>query len=460
MTASKPATKNNSDFSQGSIPRIIIRQSIPLMVAQIAQLLYNIVDRIYIGHLPTVGSLALTGLGVTFPIIMIISAFTNLFGTGGSPLFSMARGKKNDDEAETYLANTTMLLTLFAAIIFVVCMLFRRPMLYAFGADHSVIGYADDYLFIYLFGTVFSMLATGLTPFITAEGFPKTGMATTVIGAALNCVLDPVFIFGFHMGVRGAAIATVISQIVSAMWVLHFLTHDKAVVRLKKSALRLESDKVKRIFSLGMAGFIMVITNAIVQIACNKTLAIYGGTLYIGVMTVVSSIRQIVELPSLGIVSGATPVLSYNYGAEKNDRVRAGIRFMFLFTLIFNVAMWLFITIFPHFLMGLFTNSDKMIAVGTKALHLYFMGFFFMSFQYTGQTTFTALGHSKSAIFFSLLRKVIIVVPLTILLPHIWSPAYDGVFAAEPISNVVGGLASFTTMMLTVYRKLGDDNKH
>lgn len=443
----------SNDFSKGPVWKNIVNQAIPLTLAQLVQLLYNVVDRIYIGHLPGADSMALTGIGLAFPIITLISAFTCLFGTGGTPLFSMARGAKKEEEAEKILGNVVTLLLCSSICLFALSYIFRKPILFLFGASEASYVYADAYLSVYLFGTTFSMLTAGLNGFINAQGFPKVGMMTTVIGAVLNIILDPIFLFGFDMGVAGAALATVLSQMVSAIWVLRFLTGKKAVVSLKRSAMKLEGKRVKEIITLGASGFIMQGTNCLVQIVCNSTLQMYGGDLYVGIMTVLNSVREVLSLPVSGIASGSQPVLGYNYGAKAYERVKSGIRFNTLIGTTYTVLAWAIVMAVPKFLFGIFSNDPAIIAAGPKALNVYFFGFFFMAFQFSGQSVFQALGDAKRAIFFSLLRKAIIVVPLALLLPRIGFGVY-GVFLAEPISNAIGGLASFITMWRTVYKKL------
>ena len=445
-----------SDFAHGSLTPIILHQAVPVMLAQIAQMLYNIVDRIYIGHMPGTGEAALSGVGLVFPIITIIAAFTNLYGPGGAPLFAIARGAGDDAQAKKILGNTTALLVLTSFALMAVGYGFERPVLVLFGADAHTLPYATAYTRIYLIGTVFSMFATGLTPFINAEGFPRTGMITTMLGVIINCVLDPVFIFALNLGIAGAAVATVISQFAAALWVFRFLTSGGAVLKIDQAALRLDVRLVRRILALGASGFIMNCTNALVQIVCNATLSAIGGSLYVGIMTVINAIRQMAELPALGLTSGTSPVIGYNYGAKAYGRVKKSIRIMFALTFAFSLAIWIFISACPHLLIAIFTSSPRMIAAGQHAVRLYFFGFVFMSLQYTGQTTFMALEKPKQAIFFSLLRKAFIVVPLTVVMPKFLGVA--GVFAAEPISNLIGGLASFSTMMLTVYRKLPADD--
>ena len=444
---------HSTDFSKGKVWQNIVAQSIPLILAQLVQLLYNVVDRIYIGHLPGADSMALTGIGLVFPLTTLIAAFTFLFGTGGTPLFSIARGAGKEERAGKILGNTFSLLLAASVVLFLFCYLFRRPVLYLFGASDASYLYADAYLRIYLIGTPFTMLATGLNGFINAQGFPRIGMLTTLFGAVLNLVLDPVFIFGLHMGVGGAALATVLSQAVSCIWVLCLLTGKKALLPMQRRNLRIDGRLAGEIMALGMSGFIMQGTNCLVQVVCNATLKIYGGDLYVGVMTVINSAREILSLPVSGITNGAQPVLGYNYGAKEYEKVREGIRFMTVLGILYTVVAWLLVILSPHLLLSVFTEDGAMIEAGVDALRLYFFGFFFMAFQFSGQAAFTALGYSRHAIFFSLLRKAVIVAPLTLLLPKVGF-GVNGVFLAEPVSNAIGGLACFVTMYFTLYRRL------
>ncbi len=440
------------DFSKGSVKRLVMAQALPLTVAQTVNLLYNIVDRIYIGHLDAVGDLALTGLGVTFPVIVIIAAFTSLFASGGSVLFSIARGKGDDGEASVALNNTFSLLCISSVVLFSVCFFLRRPILFLFGAGEQSFYYADEYLRIYLFGTAFSMLTTGLNGFINAQGFPRIGMLTTVIGAVINVVLDPVFIFFLGMGVRGAALATVISQAVSAIWVLSFLCSKKMNVRLSVRRFGVKIYLLRKTVSLGLPGFVMQGTNSLVQIVCNNQLQAYGGEIYVGIMTVLMSVREMVSVPMMSISQGSQPIMSYNYGAKEYSRVKECIRFSTVAGIAYTLVAWGVVMLIPNELMAIFTDSAETVNIGAKMLNIYFFGFFFMTFQSSGQTTFLALGKAKQAIFFSLFRKAIIVVPLTLLLPLF--VGVEGVFLAEPISNAVGGLAAFTAMWFMIYRKI------
>ena len=442
-----------TDFSKGTVWQNIMSQSIPLILAQLVQLLYNVVDRIYIGHMPGADSMALTGIGLVFPLTTLIAAFTFLFGTGGTPLFSIARGAGEEKRAEKILGNTFSLLLGTSIVLFLFCYLLRRPILYLFGASEASFVFADGFFKIYLLWTYLTMLATGLNGFINAQGFPRIVMLTTLLGAVLNLALDPVFIFGLHMGVSGAALATVLSQLVSCAWVVRFLTGKKALYRIQKKHLRVSGKLTREIIALGMSGFIMQGTNCLVQVVCNAALKIYGGDLYVGIMTVINSAREILSLPVSGITNGAQPVLGYNYGAKNYHKVRQGIRFTAVLGILYTLLAWLLVIMSPHLLLSVFTKDTAMIAAGVNAMRLYFFGFFFMAFQFTGQSAFTALGDSRHAIFFSLLRKAVIVAPLTILLPKLGF-GVDGVFLAEPVSNAIGGLACFITMYFSLYRKL------
>lgn len=442
-----------TDFAGSTVSKNIISQAVPLIMAQIVQILYNVVDRIYIGHLPGSDGLALTGIGLAFPVITLVMAFTQLFGAGGTPLFSMARGAGEEMQAEKIMGNAFFLLLRCAVVLFVFCYLLRRPILFLFGASEDSYVYADSYLKIYLFGTAFSMISAGMNGFINAQGFPGTGMLTTVIGAVLNLILDPVFIFIFHMGVAGAALATVISQLVSALWVVRFLTGPKAALHIRRTYINIDYKLMRQIASLGLSGFIMQSTNCLVNIVCNITLRAYGGDLYVGIMTVLHSIREVMTLPVFGFTDGARPVLSYDYGAKRFERVRSGIQFMTVAGIGYTLLAWIVVIISPRLLLSIFTNNTEMLNAGQEALKLYFMGFCFMAFQFCGQSTFVALGCSKQAVFFSLLRKAIIVAPLTVLLPLLGFGVH-GVFLAEPISNLIGGSSCFIAMYLQVYRKL------
>lgn len=446
-----------NDFSKGPVWRCIVAQAVPLTIAQLVQLLYNVVDRIYLGHMGDGNSLALTGVGLTFPIVSLIMAVAALFGVGGVPLFAMARGACEEEEAGKIMGNSFALILVSAAVLTAVGYLFSRPILFAFGASEDSYVYASQYLNVYLIGTLFSMITTGMNGYINAQGFPKIGMFSTVIGAITNIILDPIFIFGLQMGVAGAALATIISQAFSAIWVVHFLFGRKVLIPLQRRNIKIRLKTTMDIVKLGMANFIMHGTNSAVQIACNSTLQIYGGDLYVGIMTVANSIREIFMLPISGIMNGAQPVLSFNYGAKQYQRVKSGIHFNTLIGSAYTLFAWILVILIPKFWFGIFSDDVQMMTVGIEMIKIYFFGFVFMSFQFAGQSVFQSLGDAKHAIFFSLLRKVIIVVPLTLLLPRLGFGA-KGVYMAEPISNVLGGLACYITMRMTIYKKLDQTN--
>jgi len=431
--------------------------ALPMTAAQLVNILYNIVDRVYLGHLEGVGRLSITGLGLCLPIISIINGFANLCGTGGAPLCSIYRGRGETEEAEGIMGNAFTLLLLFGAALTAVCLLFKKPILYLFGASRATFPYANDYLTIYSIGTLFVMIGLGMNPFINAQGFGRVGMMTVVLGAAVNLVLDPIFIFLLHLGVKGAALATVISQFCSAVWALRFLTGSKAILKLRREGMKLRLERVKRILALGSSGFVMACTNSLVQILCNATLQAVGGALgdlYVGVMTVINSVREVISMPVTGVTHGCQPVLGYNYGAGLYSRVREGIRFTTVVTMAYSLTTWAVVMAIPRIFIHMFNSEAELLEAGVPAFRIYFCAFFCMAFQFIGQSVFVGLNRSKSAVFFSLLRKAFIVAPLTVLLPALgWG--VDGVFWAEPISNVLGGLACFITMWLTVYIPLG-----
>ncbi len=442
-----------TDFSTGPVWKSILAQAVPLTIAQMVSLLYNVIDRVYLGHMGDGSSMALTGVGLTFPVVTLLMAFAVLFGNGGIPLFAMACGAGDEQKAGRIMGNSFALILVSAVFLTLIGYVFSRPILFAFGASEESFVYARRYLNIYLIGTVFMMITTGMNGYINAQGFARTGMKSVIIGSIANIILDPILIFALKMGVAGAALATVISQMLSAAWVMRFLTGNQAAVRLKREMIGIRRSDTIEIIKLGMSNFIMQSTNGLVQIVCNSTLQIYGGDLYIGIMTVANSIREVFFLPVTGISAGSQPVISYNYGAKRNDRVKDGINFNTLIGMAYTAAAWILVLLFPGVWIGIFTRNAQLIETGIEALRIYFFGFVFMAFQFAGQSAFQALGDAKHAIFFSLLRKVIIVVPLTILLPAAGF-GVKGVFMAEPISNIIGGTASYVTMRLTAYRKL------
>lgn len=457
MSHTSGGAKN--DFSQGSIVMNILNLAVPMTLAQLINVLYNIVDRIYIGRIPDHATLSLTGLGLCLPIISMVMAFANLFGMGGSPLCSIERGRGNEEEAERIMGNSFYLMLIFGVGLTVLGLVFKRPMLYLFGASDQTFPFADSYVSIYLLGSVFVMIGLGMNSFINAQGFGRVGMMTVLLGAVTNIVLDPIFIFALGMGVRGAALATIISQGLSAAWIIRFLTGPKTILKLRLSCMKLEKIRVKNIVTLGFSGFTMSITNSLVQIVCNATLQQWGGDLYVGVMTVINSVREVVSMPVQGITHSAQPVMGFNYGAGEYRRVKKAIAFTSVTAIVYTTVVWMMVHGYPEFFIRIFNQDADLVAAGIPAMQIYYFGFFLMSLQFSGQAVFVALGKAKQAIFFSIFRKVVIVVPLTLLLPRLWNLGINGVFAAEPISNLIGGAACFGTMLVTLLPELSAQDK-
>ncbi len=443
-----------NDFSRGSVIKNILNLALPMTLAQLVNVLYNIVDRIYIGRIPDNATLSLTGLGLCLPMITIVIAFANLFGMGGAPLCSIARGRGDLNEAEHIMGNSFALMLGTGIVLTALGLLFKKPLLYLFGASDSTFPFADEYITIYLCGSVFVMLGLGMNSFINSQGFGRVGMMTVCLGAAANIVLDPIFIFVLKMGIQGAAIATVISQFLSAAWIVAFLCGKKTILKLKPACFRLKARRVREIIGLGLSGFTMAITNSGVQIMCNASLQFYGGDLYVGVMTVINSIREVISMPVNGLTNSAQPVMGFNYGAKEYGRVRTAIKFTSATCIIYTTVAWLLLYLFPEFFIRIFNNDADLVMAAIPSIHIYFFGFFMMSLQFAGQSVFVALGKSKYAVFFSLLRKAFIVIPLTLILPRILGLNTTGVFLAEPISNFIGGAACFITMLLTVWPEL------
>lgn len=442
------------DFGDSNVRRNVLTVAAPMLVAQIVNLLYNIIDRIYIGKIPGEGTLALAGLGLCFPVITMVTAFANLFGLGGAPLCSIARGQKDEKEARKVMNNAFFMLIVTGIILTAIGIIFHKPILYLFGASDVIYPYAADYMVVYMLGTVFVMTSLGMNPYINSQGFAKVGMKTVTLGAVSNIILDPIFIFGLHMGVTGAAVATIISQLFSALWVIKFLTGKKAELTLDFKGFTPDFECIGKIAKLGTSTFVMSFTNGLVQIVCNATLQIYGGDLYISAMTVINSIREIAQTPVLSMADGSSPIISYNYGAGQFDLMKKAIRFMTQICFAYTLLIWGLISAFPEIFIRIFNQDAALINVAVPSLHIYFFGFFMMAFQFTGQCVFKALNKAPQAVFFSIFRKAIIVVPLTLLLPKIPMLGVMGVFMAEPISNFIGGLACYITMQCTILRKI------
>lgn len=441
---------NQNDFSQGSLLKHIIKLALPMTLAQLVNVLYNMIDRIYLGRMAQ-GSDVLAGVGICFPVIMIISAFANFSASGAVPLFSIARGEKNHKEAFALMGNAFSLLMLFGTFVGIFCYLFRLPFLSIFGAETTVLQYGNDYLSIYLLGTLFVMVSVGMNGFINALGNGNIAMFSVLIGALINLVLDPIFIFTFDLGVKGAAIATVLAQACSAIYILWYLQRKHHEIFLSHHYFKLKLSRVRSIVSLGLSGFVMSFTNSLVQLVCNFSLSLHGSDIYISIMTIIQSIRELISMPVMGITHAAQPIMGYNYGAKCYDRVCKCIQIMSIACISYTFLLWLIVTWKPEWFVILFSDDVHLIQTAKDALHLYYFGYFMMSFQFIGQSTFVGLGESRKAVFFSLFRKVMIVVPLTLLLPYVANLGVHGVFIAEPISNFIGGGCCFLMMIYSIY---------
>ncbi|HJC65973.1 MAG: MATE family efflux transporter [Lachnospiraceae bacterium] len=453
------AAEQKNDFSRGSVVKNILKLALPMTLAQLINVMYNIVDRLYIGLIPENATLALTGLGLCLPIISIVTAFANLFGMGGAPLCSIERGRGNLEEAEKIMGNSFVMMVATGIVLTVLGLAFKRPMLYLFGASDATISYAEDYITIYLLGNLFVMVGLGMNSFINSQGFGTIGMMTVLLGAIANIILDPIFIFAFNMGVQGAALATILSQLLSAIWIVAFLTGKKTILRLRLSAFHIEPKRALKIVGLGLSGFTMSITNSSVQIMYNAMLQKVGGDLYVGIMTVINSVREVISMPVSGVTNSAQPVLGFNYGAKEYKRVRQGIVFTSICSVVYTTLIWLCVHEFPEFFIRIFNRNGDLLAEGVPAMRIYFFGFFMMSLQFAGQAVFVGLGKSRYAVFFSIFRKVIIVIPLILILPTVFHLGTDGILMAEPVSNFIGGAACFGTMLFTVWPELKGKKK-
>ncbi len=450
MQNTAAAKQGRQDERLGSAPlgRLMVSMALPAVAAQLINVLYNIVDRVYIGHIPGHGDVALTGVGVTFPIIMLVSAFSAFAGMGGAPLASIELGKRNYAKAERILGNSAGLILIFSAVLTVVFSVFKTPILYAFGASEATIGYAESYIGIYLVGTIFVQAALGLNTFISGQGASKTAMLSVLIGAVINICLDPVFIFLFGMGVKGAALATVISQAVSAVWVVKFLLSKKSVIKLKVSCMGPEKGTVKLIAALGVSPFIMQSTESLVSITLNSGLQRYGGDLYVGTMAIMTSVMQLITIPLQGITQGVQPIISYNYGAGNKKRVKSAFLRMLAITFAGMFVFCGLAVVCPGLYAGIFTSNEALTELTVKVMPTYFLGMTIFGIQSACQATFIALGQAKVSMFIALLRKVILLIPLAIILPKFMGVM--GIYRAEPIADVLSVLTTATLFLLTV----------
>ena len=413
---------NDKEFlATEPIGKLLLRLAIPTLAAQMINMLYNIIDRIYIGHIPGSGALALTGVGVCMPLIMIISAFAALVGNGGAPRASILMGKKDLDSAENILGNCFTMQIIISVILTLIMFFGNRTFLMAFGASENTIEYAVSYMNIYSLGTIFVQLTLGMNAFITAQGFAKTGMYSVLIGAVINIILDPIFIFACHMGVRGAALATVISQAVSCIVVVAFLCSKKSILRLKRKNLNIKPKVVFPCIALGTAAFIMQASESVISVCFNSSLLKYGGDIAVGAMTILTSVMQFAMLPLQGIAQGAQPITSYNYGANNTERVKKTFRVLLTTCLIYSVTLWLAVMLLPQFFVSIFTPETAMIEFASKALRIYMAVMFLFGIQIACQMTFTALGNAASSIIVAVTRKFILLLPLIYIMPHMVS---------------------------------------
>ena len=437
--------------------RLMLSLALPTVAAQIINVLYNIVDRIYIGHIEGYGQLALTGVGVTFPIITLISAFSGFAGQGGAPLASIELGRKNREGAEKILGGSFAMLITFAVILTIVFQIFKTPILYAFGASDNTIIYAQEYITIYLIGTIFVQLALGLNPYISAQGNAKTAMLSIVIGAVTNIILDPIFIFLFGMGVKGAALATIISQALSALWIVRFLVSEKSAIRIKRQNVRLEGAVIKKISMLGISPFIMQSTESLIMITLNTGLLRYGGDLYVGTMSVMTSIMQLIVIPVQGVSSGVQPIMSYNFGAGNFKRVKDTFMRMEAVCLAVTLLMGGAVVTNPEIFVRMFSESEELIALTCQYAPVYFFGITIFGIQMGCQTTFLALGQAKVSLTIALLRKVVLLIPMAIIFPKFMG--VFGVYFAEPVADITSVTITVILFIITVKKLLHTTKK-
>lgn len=450
--------KKEANLGEDRIGGLLFKLALPAILAQVINLLYNLVDRMYIGHIAKVGSVALTGLGVTMPFIMCVSAFAALVSMGGAPRASIMMGRGNREEAERILGNCTSMLVIVAVIVTAVSQIWGPDILMLFGASESTLPYAWAYMQIYSIGTIFVQLALGLNAFINAQGFAKIGMLTVVIGAVCNIILDPIFIFGLHMGVRGAALATIISQGISCVWIVRFLLGRQTTLRIRKENLRIRPKTVGPCIALGVAPFIMQFTESVLNICFNTSLLKYGGDVAVGAMTILSSVMQMSMLPIQGLTQGAQPIIGFNYGAKKMDRVKKTFRLLFLSCVTFTAVIWLICMLLPQAFILIFTDQAELIAFTKWAMRIYMAVSLIFGVQISCQQTFIALGNAKTSVFLALLRKVLLLIPLIYILPAFMEDKLMAVFLAEPVADVIA-VTTTSILFYRTYRSLGKEKE-
>ena len=449
----KQANAPKQDMGSGSIPKLLGQLAVPAVVAQVINLLYNIVDRIYIGHMPGVGKDALTGVGLFLPILMLINAFAMLAGSGGAPRAAIAMGQKDKNAAEKIMANCFTLLLCFAVVLTGVFYAAAPVLLKFFGASSVTLPYALDYARIYILGTICVLVVMGMNPFITTQGFAKISMMTTVIGAVINIILDPIFIFGLNMGVKGAALATVLSQAVGALWILKFLTGKKTILRLKAENMKLQWSVIGPCLGLGVSTFVMLSTESLLSMSFTSSLAKYGGDLAVGSMTIISSCSQLATMPLQGICQGGQPIISFNFGAGNHDRVKKAFGLQFGICVGYASAFWALLMLFPGTFVSIFNNDPSLVEYASWAMRIYMAGVFAMGFQLACQQSFMALGQAKISLLMACLRKIVLLIPLIFILPMFFENKVFGVFLAEPVSDIVAATLT-TVMFFTQFKKI------
>ncbi len=451
-------SKKSTDLGKDSIVKLMFKLSTPAIIAQIVNVLYNIVDRIFIGRM-TNGDLAMAGVGVSFPIILLISAFSSLAGMGGAPLAAIKMGEEDNESAEKIMANSFSLLIIMSIVLTSLFLLFKEPILIAFGASEKTLSYGIDYISIYLLGTIFVQIALGMNAYINTQGFAKISMMTVAIGAIINIILDPILIFKLNLGVKGAALATLTAQAVSAIWVLRFLFGNKSILKIRRKNLKLNKKIVLSIVGLGIAPFIMQSTESLLLISFNTQLSKYGGDLAVGAMTIMSSIMQMILLPMMGLTQGAQPIISYNYGAKDIDRVKKTFQLCLVMTLIYSSIAWIILMTSSEVVVKIFNNDPSLLEITSNCIKIYFAGIFIFGAQISCQQTFLALGQAKISLFLALLRKVILLIPLIFVLPMILSDGLFAVLLAEPISDIIAALTTIICFIIFYKKTLSKINK-
>lgn len=452
------SAKTNQNMGTGSVRKLMAQMAIPAVVAQVINLLYNVVDRIYIGHIPEIGGLALTGVGLFAPILMLLTAFAMLAGSGGAPRAAIAMGQGDNHKAESIMANCFTVLLLLAVALTAVFYGTAPTLLRLFGASDATLPYALQYSRIYILGSVFVLIVMGMNTFVTTQGFAKVSMLTTVIGAVINIVLDPIFIFVLKLGVTGAALATVLSQTVSAVWILKFLTGKKTTLKLRVRNMKLVPGIILPCLGLGVSSFVMISTESILSISFTSSLARYGGDVAVGAMTVLTSINQLVSMPLNGICQGGQPLISYNYGAKQYDRVKEAFRCQFVTCVCYTLVFWALLMGIPDFFAGIFTSDTALVDYTAWAIRIFLAGAFSVGFQMSCQQAFLALGQAKYSLFMACLRKLILLIPLIFILPNFFADKAFAVFLAEPVSDVLAAVVT-TVTFFTFFRKLLKESK-